>query len=170
MTLLKAYNIYKKGITTMNKGVDVITISLMLAMVGVVFYQVIMRQIFERPPIWGEEISVTFMVWFVFLGIVLGLEENLHIGITMFVAKLPQKVQFVIEVIVNLLILVLSVVLVIFGYSLASRMWGFGTALPATGIPAAVHYAVIPIAGVLMALVILGKIAEQILNRKELLK
>ena len=168
--MLKAYNIYKKGIVLMNKGVDVITITLMLAMVGVVFYQVIMRQIFERPPIWGEEISVTFMVWFVFLGIVLGLEEDLHLGITMFVKKLNKKAQFVIEVFVNILILALSVFLVIYGYSLTSRMIGFGTALPATGIPAATHYAVIPIAGVLMVLVILGKIAQQFINRKELLK
>ena len=168
--MLKAYNVYKKGIYFMNKGVDVVTITLMLAMVGVVFYQVIMRQIFERPPIWGEEISVTFMVWFVFLGIVLGLEEDLHIGITMFVAKLPLKVQFVIEVFVNILILALSAFFVVFGYSLTTRMLGFGTALPATGIPAATHYAVIPIAGVLMGLVILGKIAQQFINRKERLK
>jgi len=166
--LLKVYNHYRKFIGGMGKTLDVITIALMLAMVGVVFYQVIMRQIFESPPRWGEEISVTFMVWFVFLGIVLGLEENLHIGITMFVSKLPQKAQFVIEILVNLLILTLAILLVVYGYSFASRMLAFGTALPATGIPAATHYAVVPIAGILMVFVVLGKIAGQLINRKEL--
>jgi len=167
---LKIYNYYKKFIGGIGKVLDVITISLMLAMVGVVFYQVIMRQIFERPPIWGEEITVTFMVWFVFLGIVLGLEENLHIGITMFVDRLPKKVQFGIEVFVNLLILVLAILLLVYGYTLASRIFGFGTSLPATGIPAATHYAVVPITGGLMILVTLGKIAGQLINRKELSK
>jgi len=166
--LLKAYNTYKKCIGGMGKALDVVAILLMLAMVGVVFYQVIMRQIFERPPIWGEEISVTFMVWFVFLGIVLGLEENLHIGITMFVSKLPEKAQYVLEIFVNVLILVLAMLLLVYGFSLTSRMLSFGTMLPATGIPAATHYAVVPIAGILMALVALGKIAGQLINRKEL--
>jgi len=166
--LLKLYNSYKKLIGGMGKALDLITILLMLAMVAVVFYQVIMRQIFERPPIWGEEVAVTFMVWFVFLGIVLGLEEDLHIGITMFVDKLPRKVQFAIEILVNLLILALAILLLVYGYQFASRMFGFGTALPATGIPAATHYAVVPITGALMILVTLGKIAGQLINRKEL--
>ena len=167
---MKLYNYYKKFIGGMGKTLDVITILLMLAMVFVVFYQVIMRQIFERPPIWGEEISVTFMIWFVFLGMVLGLEEDLHIGITMFVAKLPAKVRFAIEILVNLLILTLAILLVVYGYFLASRMLSFGTALPATGIPAATHYAVVPITGVLMILVVFGKLAGQLMNRKELSK
>jgi len=166
--LQKIYNYYKRIISGMGKTLDVITIVLMLSMVGVVFYQVIMRQLFERPPIWGEEISVTLMIWFVFLGIVLGLEENLHIGIGMFVSKLPPKARFVIEVFVSFLILVLSILLLVYGYRMASRMFEIGTALTATGLPAAIHYAVVPIAGILMVLVMLGKIAGQIINRKEL--
>jgi TRAP-type C4-dicarboxylate transport system permease small subunit len=165
--LLKAYETYKKGIAGMGKVIDVVTIFLMLAMVGVVFYQVIMRQLFSRPPIWGEEVAVTFMVWFVFLGIVLGLEEGLHIGITMFVSKLPKKAQFVIEVIVNALILLFAIILVIYGALFAYNIFSFGTALTATGMPAAVHYVVVPIAGSLMVLVALGKIAGIFINRKE---
>jgi len=152
----------------MGKAIDVVTVLLMLGMVGVVFYQVIMRQIFERPPIWGEEISVTLMIWFVFLGIVLGFEENLHIGIAMFVSKLPKKAQLVIEVLINVLILVFALILLVYGYALASRMLGFGTALTATGLPVAIHYSVVPIAGALMILVALGKIAGEIINREEL--
>ena len=164
----KVLNYYRKFIAGMGKCLDVITVLLMLGMVGVVFYQVIMRQIFERPPIWGEEISVTLMVWFVYLGIVLGLEENLHIGITMFVAKLPKKVQFVLEIFVNLLIMTFAIILVVYGYSLASQMFSFGTAMPATGLPAAIHYTVVPISGALMGLVLVGKIAGLIIDRKEL--
>jgi TRAP-type C4-dicarboxylate transport system permease small subunit len=166
--LLKAYETYKKCIAGIGKVIDVITVFLMLAMVGVVFYQVIMRQFFSRPPIWGEEVAVTFMVWFVFLGIVLGLEEDLHIGITMFVSKLPKKAQFIVEVLVNALILLFAVILVIYGSIFAYRIFSFGTALTATGIPAATHYVVVPIAGSLMILVALGKIAGIIINRKEL--
>ena len=165
---MKVLNIYKKIIVGMNKVLDVLTITAMLGMVGVVFYQVIMRQIFARPPIWGEEVSVTFMIWFVFLGIVLGLHENLHIGIAMFVNKLPKKAQFVIEIIVNLLIMLHATILLVYGYTYTANILAFGNRLTATGLPAGIHYVVTPIAGALMILVLLGKIAEQLLNRKEL--
>jgi len=159
--------VYKKIIVGMNKVLDALTITAMLAMVGVVFYQVIMRQIFERPPIWGEELSVTFMIWFVFLGIVLGLNENLHIGIAMFVKKLPQKAQYVIEILVNLLIMLHATVLLIFGYMYTANIYAFGNRLTATGLPAAIHYVVTPIAGALMILVLLGKIAEQLMKKED---
>ena len=165
--MLKVYETYKKVIVGLGKGIDVVTVFLMLSMVGVVFYQVIMRQIFERPPIWGEEVAVTFMVWFVFLGIILGIEEGLHIGITMFVRKLSKKAQFVIEIIINLLILLFAVLLVVYGYLFASSIIERGRLLPATQVSAGIHYIVVPIAGVLMILVLLGKVAGIIINRKE---
>jgi len=157
--LLKFYNNYKKFIAGMNKVLDVITVALMLSMVGVVSYQVFMRQFFNRPPIWGEEVSITLMIWFVFLGIVLGLEEDLHIGITMLVSKLPPKLRYGLEVFVHGLILVLAVLFVYYGYNLTSRILSFGTVLTATRWPAAIHYFAVPVAGAMMALVTLGKIA-----------
>jgi len=146
---------------------DVIIIVLMLAMISVVFYQVIMRQIFENPPMWGEQISVLLMIWFVFLGIVLGLEENLHIGITMFVDKLPKKAIFVVEIFVNLFILIAAVVFLYYGSAHVGTLMRTGAVQPITSIPNAVFYAPVPLSGALMILVVLGKLAGQIIKRKE---
>jgi len=168
-SLLKFYEGYKKFIGAMNKVLDFITIILMLAMVFVVFYQVVMRQFFSNPPMWGEQISVLFMVWFVFLGIVLGLEEGLHIGITMFVSKLPKRAVFVIEIFVDALILILAILFIYFGYAHTTFLWRTGAEMPVTGLPNATYYAGVPLTGVLMCLVILGKIAGQLIGKKELL-
>lgn len=165
--MLKAYDTYKKLITGMNKVLDAIIVVLMLSMVGVVFYQVVMRQVFENPPMWGEQISVLLMVWFVYFGIVLGLEENLHIGITMFVAKLPKKAIFVVEVFVNILIAVLAALLIRFGYAHVLLLFQTGAVQPVTGLPNGIFYMPVPIAGVLMGLVIVGKIAGQFIKREE---
>ena len=165
--MTKAYDIYKKAIGGMNKVLDVIIIALMLVMIFVVFYQVIMRQIFENPPMWGEQISVLLMIWFVFLGIVLGLEENLHIGITMFVDKLPKKAIFVVEIIVNLFILVAALIFLYYGSLHVGTLLRTGAVQPITNIPNAVFYAPVPLSGALMILVVLGKLAGQIIKRKE---
>jgi len=151
----------------MNKLLDIIIVILMLGMVGVVFYQVIMRQVFENPPMWGEQISVLLMVWFVFFGIVLGLEENLHIGITMFVDKLPKKAIFVVEVLVSVLIAVLSILLIRFGYSHVVLLFQTGAVQPVTGLPNGIFYIPVPLAGLLMGFVIVGKIAGQFINRED---
>ena len=165
----KAYNAYKTFIKGICKVLDVITIALMLAMLGVVSYQVVMRQFFNRPPVWGEEVAVTLMIQFVFLGIVLGLEENIHIGIALLVKRLPKKGVFVVEIIINVLLFVLSALFIRFGYIHASRILAFGTRLTATQLPAAIHYAVVPIAGILMCLVVVGKLAGIFINRREML-
>ncbi|MCL2674268.1 MAG: TRAP transporter small permease [Defluviitaleaceae bacterium] len=166
--MLKAYDIYKRIIRAMTKVLDVVIIILMLAMVAVVFYQVIMRQIFANPPMWGEQISVLFMVWFVFLGIVLGLEEDLHIGITMFVNMLPKQLMFPIEIFVNLLIGGLAVLYIRFGFNHFAFLWRTGAVMPVTGLPNAIYYLPVSLTGAMMILVLLGKIAEQIIKRKEL--
>ena len=167
--VLNIYNAYKKAIKAMNKALDVIIVILMLSMVGVVIYQVIMRQIFENPPMWGEQIAVLLMIWFVFLGIVLGLEEGLHIGITLLVSRLPKKAAYIVEIIVNVLILVLATLFILFGAEHVATLLRTGAVMPVTGLPNAIFYLPIALTGALMVLVTLGKIAEQIIQRKELL-
>ena len=163
--MLGAYKGYAKIIELINKALDLICIILMLAMVAVVFYQVIMRQIFENPPAWSEEVSLIMMCWFVYLGIAIGLKENLHIGITMLVSRLPKKVAFVLEIIVGLLILTLSVLFFHFGNSLANFVRA--NSLPATGASVSIFYFAVAASGILMILIVLFKIAELIVNRKE---
>jgi len=165
--MLRAYNAYAKFIDILCKVLDYICIILMLAMVGVVFYQVIMRQIFDNAPAWSEEVALIMKAWFVYLGIAIGLKENLHIGIGMIVDRLPRKVAFVVELIVSGLILVLSVLFYHFGSALANFVRA--NTLPATGTSVSVFYFAIVTSGLLMILIVLLRIAGQIVNRKEFL-
>jgi len=164
--MLKVYNGYAKFLGGINKVLDVVCIALMLTKVAAVFYQVIMRQIFDNAPAWSEESALIMMAWFVYLGIVIGVKEGLHIGITMLVNRLPKIAQFVIEIIVNLLILTLAVLLFHFGYSLATFV--MANSLPATGLSVSIFYFPVAIAGLLMILMVLGKVAEQfVITRRE---
>jgi len=165
--MLKAYNAYAKFIDILCKVLDFICITLMLAMVAVVFYQVIMRQIFDNAPAWSEEVSLIMKAWFVYLGVAIGLKEDLHIGITMLVSRLPKKIMFAVELVVSALILFLSGLFFHYGYSLANFVRA--NSLPATGTSVSVFYFAIATAGVLMILIGLLRIAKQIVNRKEIL-
>ena len=165
--MLTVYNGYKRFIDIMNKSLEFVGIVFMLIMVISVTYQVFMRYVFFNTPAWTEEVCLILMAWFVYFGVVIGFKENLHIGVTMVVSRLPKKAIYVVEIINILLILGLSVLLLYFGYTLA---WFVRlNVLPATGVSAGIYYIIIAISGVFMILVALGKLAEQIVKRKELL-
>ena len=165
--MLKVYNGYKKCIDLMNRVLETIGVVLMLIMVIAVTYQVVMRYVFNNTPPWTEEVSLILMAWFVYFGVVIGFKENLHIGVTFIVEKFPKKMIFAIEILNNFLILGLSALFLHFGFSLA---WFVrANRLPATGASASLFYYIIALAGVLMILVVLGKFAEQVIKRKELL-
>jgi TRAP-type C4-dicarboxylate transport system permease small subunit len=61
-----------------------------------------------------------------------------------------------------------ATVLLVYGYTYTVNIYNFGNRLTATGLPAALHYVVTPIAGALMILVLLGKIAEQLMQKEDL--
>ncbi|MCL2618805.1 MAG: TRAP transporter small permease [Defluviitaleaceae bacterium] len=165
--MTKAYSAYAKLIDKLCKVIDFVCSFLMLAMVVVVFYQVVMRQIFQNPPAWSEEVSLIMKCWFVYLGIALGIKEDLHIGITMLVSRLPKKLMYAVEIFVSLLILGLSGLFFHYGTALATFVRA--NSLPATGISVSAFYFPVAASGILMVLIMLLKLAGQIANRKEII-
>ena len=108
------------------------------------------------------------MIWFVFFGIVLGLEEGLHIGITLLVSKFPKKAAYIVEVIVNIFIMILAVLYAWFGYGMVQTLINTGATRPVTGLPDAIFFLPVVLTGILMIFVTIGKLAEQFVNRKEM--
>jgi TRAP-type C4-dicarboxylate transport system permease small subunit len=159
----KIVGYYSKFIDILNKTLDLVGIILMLIMTGIIFYQVIMRQVFNNSPAWAEEVALLIMIWFVYLGVVIGIKEDLHIGIEMFVDRLPRKVAYVLQIIVNFIVLGLAYLFWYFGNTLATALWN--NSLPATGLSVGYYYIIISVAGVLMALVLVGQIAAQLIRK-----
>ena len=163
--MYKVYQFYKKLVHLLVSILETAAILCMITMVCLISYQVFMRYVLNNTPGWTEELSIVLMGWFVFMGLVVALKENLHISIEMVVSRLPQKVAFVIETINSLLILLLSGIFVYFGFTLA---WALrNNVLPGTGLSVAVQRIPVGIAGVFMILVVLLKLAEQFIEKRE---
>ena len=64
-----------------------------LAMVGVVAAQVVLRYGFNQSLDWADEVSRLAFVWSIFLAIPLGVRQGAHIGIDVVLAKMPASVQ-----------------------------------------------------------------------------
>lgn len=75
-------------------ALKVICGAILSADVAILFYAVIMRYVFHRPPPWSIELSRYIFIWMVMFGAVLVTREQTHIKITYFVNLLPEKVRF----------------------------------------------------------------------------
>lgn len=74
-------------------------------MVVLVFGNVILRYVFNTGLPWGEEIARLMFVWMIFLGAILALRRNAHIGVEMLQSKLPPSARRACAVVSHLLML-----------------------------------------------------------------
>jgi len=52
-----------KFIATINKTEDICLVVMFAAMVGIIFFQVIMRYVFNNSLSWSEELGMDFLAW-----------------------------------------------------------------------------------------------------------
>ncbi len=130
------------------KILEILSMAMLFAMVMIICYQVVMRYVFNRSPSWSEEVSLILLVWFGILSIPIGIKLHLHIGIEYLFNRFPKPMQWVVSRIIYLLITAFGVVMVVAGTQLVDFMRM--STLPATKLPSAVPYGVIPLSGLML--------------------
>jgi TRAP-type C4-dicarboxylate transport system permease small subunit len=141
-----------------DKIIDGCCITLLVAMILIVFMAVITRKGFGFMFAWSEEITLLCLTWFTFMGIAIGFRERLHLGMELF-DNLPPKVLLFLDRVVDLVTFFFGLYLVIYGWNFAMMMRG--SILAATQMPNLVQYIIMPMTGVVTcaysALQLLGR-------------
>lgn len=127
---------------------EYIGMSLLVLMTVTICFSVFTRYFLDFTPGWSEELALTCMVWFGFLAMAIGVCEGLHIGITILDLYLSKRVIYYMEFFKYFAIFAFSVFMVTEGAKMTEV--AMGNVMPGIGLPSAVLYAVIPIAGVAM--------------------
>ena len=142
--------IFKKGFHCVFDLLQYFAMTCMTVMVIIVFAQVVMRKIFGGGFSWADEVSTLMMVWFGFIGIAIGVLERIHMCLEVFTMKLPQKVINIIERVDYFLISIFGGLMVYYGIFImnVTKM----STMPATKLPSAVLYVILPISGILIFL------------------
>ncbi|MEN6413081.1 MAG: TRAP transporter small permease [Veillonellales bacterium] len=137
-----------------------ITFLLMLAMVAIIFSQVIARYAFSNSLSWSEEIGRHIFIWMTFLGAALAVRSRSHVALDLLVKAFPQKLQKVILVFGYLVMIVFAGVLVYAGIKMMTL--GARQMSAAVQIPMKYIYIVLPISGILMIFYLLKNLCEDI--------
>jgi len=88
---------------------------LMIALVVLLFSQVILRRFFGIAIIFGEELSRFMFVWLSFLAATMAFKKAAHFRVSFFVDKLQHKIRELISFIMIVMVLTLLVVLTWYG-------------------------------------------------------
>ena len=158
----------RKAFRGLFKALEWFAMICMVVLTVVVFCDVVLRYIFKQGFSWTQEIATLMLVWFSLIGMAIGVLEKIHISIEMFTSHLPEKVISIIESIDHVLIAVFGGVMLYYGIVIMQMTKS--STLPATKMPSAVLYVILPISGLLIllnALLVAAKQEKKIFNADE---
>ena len=140
-------------INCLQKMLEVMLALLLAFMVITVFGNVVLRYLFHSGLPYIEELSRFAFVWVTFIGGVVLLRGNGHLGFDSLVHRLPPKAKMASRLVCNAAIIFLSGMLVSGGWM--QVLANLGERSQSAGFPMGIFYSVGPFAGGLMILVML---------------
>lgn len=143
-----------KQLTIVNKHTEKILFwSTALSSIGfflVVILSIASRFIFKTPILGSIELSRLFFVWACMLSAGLAYKKNAHIAITFLVDKMSDRIQNIIEIILNIISLAFFIMLTYYSISVIISFRFLN--MPMTGLSQSWFYIPIPLVSLFMAL------------------
>jgi TRAP-type C4-dicarboxylate transport system permease small subunit len=114
-----------------------------------VLFDVVTREL-GRPWLWLQQLTTGCFAWGAFLGMALAARRNDHMYLVEIVAKMHGRPRLMIELLARVVVLVVAIFFVVFGY--ANFRTDMGSFRMPSLIPLGYYTIVVPIAGALIAL------------------
>lgn len=131
----------------LDKCLQVLLISLLVAMTVVVTSQILMRYVMNSPLPWGEELTRYLFMYLVFLGSAWGIRYSVHVSIDSVVRMLPDHLEKIANLVARLLIGLFLAALLYYGAVLSLE--NMSQKSPALGLPIGLVYAAIPVGAII---------------------
>lgn len=145
---------------------------LLLLMVIFAVYNVVMRYVFEDPPVWGDLLTVLSNIWLVFFALALTVRDKDHIALDLIYSRLPLGGAFLVQQFWSLVIFCLGLVMIIYGLEAVAtmggkywEMWYFawedeGFVFKPNYMPKKYAISIVPISGFLVSIAALASVCE----------
>ena len=134
------------------RAANVLMITMMAAMVALVFGNVVLRYAFNSGIVFSEETSRFVFMWLTLIGALLVMKDNMHLGMSTIVARLGERGQRFCKLVADVGALACCLLLVHGSWKLV--VIGMDDRAPVTGVPIGLVYACLPVASAGMALIL----------------
>jgi len=132
------------------KTTEIVIIFLFVALVAIVFYQVVARYIFSDPPSWTEELARYCQVWIILLTSSICIRKGSHLAVDYFGHRFSVGIKRKINIVMSGLIVLYILVVTLFGWRL--MVVGQYQLSPALQVKMSFVYVIFPLSGILMLL------------------
>ena len=144
----------------MVKALAILCAVIFAALVLDVLWGVFSRQVLNAQPAWTEELARFLLVWLALLGGVLAYADDRHLGVDVLVSRLHPDAKRIALVVSHLGVLGFALAVLVFGgFELFKDRWDSGQMMPALQIRKAWFYFVLPLGGVMITFLAMGKTA-----------
>lgn len=121
-----------------------------------VTYGVIMRYLFGDPPVWTNEVAAIAFTWLVFLGASVAYRKKMHIGIELLVERLPDRVRWLVQLMVHVLLSAFFGYMIVYGVIFSLESYAQPTSI--MRLPNTCFYMAVPVSFLLMLVSQLGNL------------
>ena len=97
---------------------------MLFLMVAFTVYTVVMRYVFENPPVWGDLLTVLSNIWLVFIALVLSVREKNHIALNLIYTRLPRVYAYAVQQLWTIVIMLIGFIICYYGWEVVSKMGG----------------------------------------------
>lgn len=132
---------------------------LMGSMSLITFLAVVFRFVLHSPLTWSEEAARYMMIWVTYLGAGVAVKKGRHIGVTMFISKVPMVLRRPFIFLAEGIVLVFLLILVYQGLNLLMTLRTQTS--PAMGIPMIIPYFAIPFGCFYMFLYVVDRLLSR---------
>jgi len=137
---------------------------LFAVMVIALFYQIIMRFLFQSANAWSEELTRYSFIWMSMLGSAVATRRSRNMDVDFIVNRMPKPLKNVNTVITKGLIIAFLLVIIVYGASLVGmthKQLSAGLQIPMSYV-----YASVPVGGLLILIYTIEVIIDDIKNSK----
>lgn len=140
-----------EAVVTMISRLCILVASIALVILVATFgWLVFGRYVLNVTPTWVEQLALLLICYIAFLGAAAGIKENTHLGVSVFRDMMPERVQKILIISIDLMLAVFGAVMLIAGVTL--MQFGWDTLLPMLDIPESFRTLAITSCGALVLL------------------
>ncbi|MFC1798701.1 TRAP transporter small permease, partial [Thermodesulfobacteriota bacterium] len=142
----------QKIISVWGRTEEFLAVCLMALASYLTFQEVVMRYVFNYGWSGSYEITTMSLIWCTFIGISLGVRENIHIGVDLLVKKFPPKTQKTFLIASILLCILFGIIVAVKGFQFSAFISKTNLLSRDLRIPMEIGYLAVPVGGVLICL------------------
>lgn len=120
---------------------EYLLVILLVLIACIMMLQIVMRYVFSSSLSWAEEFTRYCFVWSVFISISFSIKKGSMLKIDAVTALMPKKVQAVLGITVDFVVLAFFVLLLVNSQQVIERLISSGQTSPAMGLPMVYVYA-----------------------------